>query len=70
MISLASLITILGVADLLYAAPLVLVVSLVYAATRQELMKPILQHAGRLTVMIAGFMLVVFCVLWLLSSVV
>lgn len=66
----ASLMIVLGVLDLLYAAPLILVVSLVYAATRQELMKPILKQAGRLSVMIAGFMLVVFVLLWLLSSLV
>ena len=46
-----------------YSLPLVVVVSLVYAATRHELMVPILGHAVRFGVWIVLFMLVVFAVL-------
>jgi hypothetical protein len=53
--------------DLWYALPLVIVVSLVYAATRHEAMQPILVHAGRIGVWIVSFMAVVFAVLLLLS---
>jgi hypothetical protein len=50
-----------------YAAPLIVVVSLVYAATRHELMQPILAHAARTAIWITGFMVVVFVLLSLLS---
>jgi hypothetical protein len=50
-----------------YALPLIVVVSLVYAATRHELMQAILVHAARTGVWITGFMVVVFCLLSLLS---
>ena len=50
-----------------YAAPLIVVVSLVYSATRHELMQPILTHAARTGVWITGFMVVVFVLLSLLS---
>jgi hypothetical protein len=50
-----------------YAAPLIVVVSLVYSATRHELMQPILAHAARTAVWITGFMVVVFLLLSLLS---
>ena len=56
-----------AVAQIWYAAPLVVSISLVYAATRHEQVGPILQHAFRLGVWIAGFMGVVFAVLFLLS---
>jgi hypothetical protein len=48
--------------ELWYAVPLVLAVSLVYAATRHEQMRPILAHAVRVAVWIGGFMLAVFVV--------
>ena len=48
--------------DLWYALPIVIAVSLVYAATRHEQMRPILVHAGRVAVWIASFMLAVFVV--------
>jgi hypothetical protein len=54
-------------AYLWYAVPLVIVVSLVYSATRHEEMLAILQHAFRTGVWIAGFMGVIFAVLTLLS---
>jgi len=49
-----------------YALPLIVAVSLVYAATRHEDMRPILQHALRVGMYIVGFMLVIFVVLWLM----
>jgi hypothetical protein len=57
----------LAVAQIWYAVPLIVSISLVYAATRHELVGPILQHAMRLGVWIAGFMGVVFAVLFLLA---
>ena len=46
-----------------YALPLIVSVSLVYAATRHEEVKPILEHAGRTAIWIIGFMAVVLVVL-------
>ncbi len=53
--------------QLWYALPLILVISLVYAATRHELMGPILQHAIRLGIWITGFMAAIFAVLLVVS---
>jgi hypothetical protein len=53
--------------DLWYALPLVISVSLVYAATRHEQMGPILSHAFRIGAWIVGFMAVIFAVLFLVS---
>jgi hypothetical protein len=53
--------------DLWYAVPIIIAVSLVYAATRHEQMRPILLHAGRVAVWIASFMLVVFVVVEFVS---
>ncbi len=50
-----------------YALPLIVVVSLVYAATRHEDAVSILTHALRIGVWIVGFMLSVFAVLSLIS---
>lgn len=50
-----------------YSLPLVIVVSLVYAATRHELMGPILLHATRMAAWVLGFMIIVFVVLAFLS---
>lgn len=47
-----------------YAAPLVVSISLVYAATRHEHMGPILMHAARVGAWIIGFMTVVFVLLF------
>jgi hypothetical protein len=49
--------------DLWYALALILVISLVYAATRHERMKPILIHAARVAIWIISFMAAVFAVL-------
>ena len=53
--------------QLWYAVPLIVAVSLVYAATRHELMGPILHHAVRAAGWIAGFMAVVFTIVYLLA---
>ncbi|MGD0897312.1 MAG: hypothetical protein ABR915_05705 [Thermoguttaceae bacterium] len=50
--------------DLWYAVPLVVAVSLVYAATRHERLGPLLLHALRIGVWILGFMGVIFAILW------
>lgn len=55
------------VKDFWYALPLIVAVSLVYAATRHELMGPILSHAVRIGVWIVGFMTVVLAVLLTIS---
>ena len=51
-----------------YAVPLIVSVSLVYAATRHEETLAILLHAFRVAVWIAGFMALVFGILYLISS--
>jgi len=56
-----------AVAQMWYAVPLVVSISLVYAATRHEEAGPILQHALRLGIWIVAFMAVVFGILYLLS---
>lgn len=53
--------------NLLYALPLIVSVSLVYAATRHEEMKPILLHAVRAAVWIIGFMAIIFAVLYMIA---
>lgn len=53
--------------DMWYALPLIIAVSLVYAATRHEEMVPILSHAGRLALWIVGFMVAIFALLFLVS---
>lgn len=50
-----------------YAPPLIAAISLVYAATHHERMTPILWHAGRLALMISGFMLLIMAVLAAIS---
>ena len=46
-----------------YAVPLILVISLVYAATHHEAMSAILGHATRLALMISGFMVAIMIAL-------
>ncbi len=58
---------VLGVRDLWFALPLIISVSLVYAATRHEAMGSILAHAVRIGIWIVGFMAIVFVVLQLIS---
>jgi len=50
-----------------YALPLIIVVSLVYGATRHELLGPILHHALRFSLWIIGFMVIIFGVLSCIS---
>ena len=50
-----------------YALPLVVAVSLVYAATRHEDMRPILTHAARTAIWIIAFMAIIFAVLYLIG---
>jgi len=50
-----------------HAIPIVLAISLVYGATRHELVGPILHNAYRTVVWIVGFMAVIFAILWVLS---
>jgi len=57
----------LAINTLWYALPLVVAVSLVYAATRHEQMEPILGHAVRIAAWIAGFMGIVFVVILAVS---
>jgi len=56
-----------GAMRLWYAAPLIVSVSLVCAATRHEDMRAILVHAGRFALWIIVFMAIVLCVIQLLS---
>ncbi len=55
------------VKDFWFSLPLIVAVSLVYAATRHELMGPILAHAVRIGVWIVGFMTIVLAVLLTIS---
>lgn len=50
-----------------YAIPIVLAISLVYGATRHELLKPILMHAYHMAVWIVGFMLMIVAILLAVS---
>jgi hypothetical protein len=47
-----------------YAVPLVVAISLVYAATRHERPRPILEHAVRFGCWVVGFMVIVFAILY------
>ncbi len=53
--------------NLWFTLPLIVSVSLVYSATRHELMIPILQHALRIGVWIVGFMAVILVVILLIA---
>ena len=61
----------LGLAGLLpniyYAAPLVVVISLVYGATRHERPVEIIKHAVRSITWVVGFMAVIMVLIWLAS---
>lgn len=56
-----------GIHQMWYAAPLIVAVSLVYAATRHEYMGPIFSHAIRFAIWITVFMAVVLAVLGFIS---
>jgi len=51
-----------GVTRLWYCIPLIVSISLVYGATRHELMSQILEHAIRFGIWIITFMLGIFAV--------
>lgn len=48
-----------------YALPLVIVISLVYGATRHERLKEIIDHSIRSLIWVVGFMVVILAVIWL-----
>ena len=50
-----------------YCLPLIAAISLVYGATRHELLSPILEHAARFAIWIITFMLAIFAVTVLFS---
>jgi hypothetical protein len=54
-------------ANIWYALPAIIAISLVYSATRHEAIFPILHHALRTALWIAGFMAAFFLILWLIS---
>ena len=58
---------VLGAEDFWFAVPLIISVSLVYAATRHEMVNEILAHAFRIGVWIVGFMAAVFVVLQMIA---
>ena len=57
----------LAIVNLWHALPLIVSVSLVCAATRQELMKPIVHHAVRFAIWVLIFMGVFMCLLSLMQ---
>ena len=61
----------IGLAGLLpniyYAAPLVVVISLVYGATRHEQPVEIIKHSIRSITWVVGFMAIIMLVIWLAS---
>ncbi len=48
-----------------YAIPLIVVVSLVYGATRHENLREILIHSFRSAIWVVGFMAVIFFLIWI-----
>jgi hypothetical protein len=58
---------VIGMNDMWFALPLIVGVSLVYAATRHEEMGPTAIHAARIAAWIVGFMIVIFAVLYVVS---
>jgi hypothetical protein len=53
--------------QLWYSIPLIVSISLVYAATRHEEMGAIVRHAWHTVVWILGFMAVIMGILWTVS---
>lgn len=56
-----------GVSRIWYCLPLIVSISLVYGATRHELMPQILEHSIRFGAWIITFMAGIFAVTWALS---
>jgi hypothetical protein len=57
----------LPAAQLWYAVPLIVAISLVYGATRHELRGPILHHAWHTGLWMTGFLGALLAGLWFLS---
>jgi hypothetical protein len=53
--------------NLYFAVPLIVVVSLVYSATRHEYMPAIVNGAVRVALWITVFMLIIFAIIWVVS---
>jgi hypothetical protein len=47
-----------------YSIPLIVVVSLVYGATRHEYLKEILIHSVRSAIWVVSFMTMIFAIIW------
>lgn len=50
-----------------YALPLVVVISLVYGATRHEYLPDIFAHSLRSAVWVVGFMAIIFALIWVVG---
>jgi len=50
-----------------HAIPIIVIISLVYGATRHELLRPILLNAYHTAVWIVSFVAVIFAILWVVS---
>lgn len=48
----------------LYAIPLVVVISLVYGATRHEYLREIVEHSIRSACWVVGFMALILAIIW------
>ena len=57
----------MAINHLWYAAPLIVTISLVYGATRHEMLWPILEHSIRTAVWMVGFIAVIFAILFVIS---
>lgn len=55
------------VPNLYYAAPLIVVTSLVYGATRHEQPLEIIKHSVRSILWVTGFMAIIMVIIWLAS---
>ena len=53
--------------NIYYAAPLVVVISFVYGATRHEHPVEIIKHSFRSIIWVVGFMAAIMLVIWLAS---
>jgi hypothetical protein len=56
-----------GVSRIWYCVPLIVSISLVYGATRHELMPQILEHATRFGIWVVTFMLAIFALTVLMT---
>lgn len=61
------LLAVMSTGLLWHAIPIILIVSLVYGATRHELVRPILLNAYHTAVWIISFVVVIFAILWVVS---